>query len=87
LVLPAGPLGSSRDSIESVPSGAIQMVSEGTAQFGRFVAPISILEAPYIWRDVGHMRRGGCARIRRRPRFPVGRCSVVRTMGCGGLSR
>jgi tripartite ATP-independent transporter DctP family solute receptor len=56
-VFPAGQLGSSRDSVESCSSGAIQMVSEGAAQFGQFVAPLSILEAPYLWRDPAHMRR------------------------------
>lgn len=55
-VFPAGQLGSSRDSIESASSGAIQMVNEGAAQFGQFVPQLSILEAPYLWRDVAHMR-------------------------------
>lgn len=54
---PSGQLGSSRDVIEAASSGAIQMVDEGAAQFGQFVAPFSILEAPYIWRDPAHMRR------------------------------
>ena len=56
-VFPAGQLGSSRDTIESASSGAIQIVSEGAAQFGQFVPQFSILEAPYIWRDVAHLRR------------------------------
>jgi tripartite ATP-independent transporter DctP family solute receptor len=54
---PSGQLGSSRDVIEATSSGAIQMVDEGAAQFGQFVTPFSILEAPYIWRDPAHMRR------------------------------
>ncbi len=54
---PSGQLGSSRDVIEAASSGAIQMVDEGAAQFGQFVTPFSILEAPYIWRDPAHMRR------------------------------
>jgi tripartite ATP-independent transporter DctP family solute receptor len=56
-VFPGGQLGSSRDSIESASSGAIQMVIEGAAQFGQFVPQISILEGPYLWRDPAHMRR------------------------------
>jgi tripartite ATP-independent transporter DctP family solute receptor len=56
-VFPNGQLGSSRDIIESASSGATQMVVEGAAQFGQFVAPFSILEAPYIWRDPAHIRR------------------------------
>jgi tripartite ATP-independent transporter DctP family solute receptor len=53
----AGQLGSSRDTIESVSSGAIQLVDEGAAQFGQFVPQFSILEAPYLWRDAAHVRR------------------------------
>ncbi|MCQ4161562.1 sialic acid TRAP transporter substrate-binding protein SiaP [Roseomonas sp. GC11] len=56
-IFPAGQLGSSRDAIEAVSAGAIQIVDEGAAQFGQFVPPMSILEAPYIWRDAVHMRR------------------------------
>jgi tripartite ATP-independent transporter DctP family solute receptor len=54
---PSGQLGSSRDVIEAVSSGAIQIVDEGAAQFGQFVPAFSILEAPYIWKDPAHMRR------------------------------
>jgi TRAP-type transport system periplasmic protein len=54
---PAGQLGSSRDVIESTSSGAIQIVDDGAAQFGQFVAQFSILEAPYIWRDAAHLRK------------------------------
>ena len=56
-VFPAGQLGSSRDLIEATSNGAIQIVDEGAAQFGQFVPQFSILEAPYIWRDVPQMRR------------------------------
>jgi tripartite ATP-independent transporter DctP family solute receptor len=54
---PGGQLGSSRDVIESTSSGAIQIVDEGAAQFGQFVPQVSILEAPYIWRDAAQVRR------------------------------
>ncbi len=54
---PAGQLGSSRDLIEATSSGAIQIVDEGAAQFGQFVPQLSILEAPYIWKDAQHVRR------------------------------
>ena len=56
-IFPSGQLGSSRDIIESASSGAIQLVDEGAAQFGQFVPPFSILEAPYLWRDPAHIRR------------------------------
>lgn len=54
---PGGQLGSSRDVIEATSSGAIEIVDEGAAQFGQFVAQFSILEAPYLWRDPQHVRR------------------------------
>lgn len=54
---PNGQLGSSRDMVESVASGALTMVTEGAAQLGQFVPQLSIIEAPYIWRDAAHMTR------------------------------
>lgn len=54
---PNGQLGSSRDMVESVASGALTMVTEGAAQLGQFVPQLSIIEAPYIWRDPAHMAR------------------------------
>src|ERR1035437_4059551 len=56
-IFPSGQLGSSQDIIASTSSGATQMVIEGAAQFGQFVPPFSIIEAPYIWRDPAHIRR------------------------------
>ncbi len=55
-VYAGGALGSSHDIIAATWAGAVQMVVEGAAQFGRFVAPFSILESPYLWRDLAHMR-------------------------------
>jgi tripartite ATP-independent transporter DctP family solute receptor len=54
---PSGQLGGSRDLIEATSGGAIQIVDEGAAQFGQFVPAMSILEAPYIWRDAAHLRK------------------------------
>ncbi|MCU4178079.1 sialic acid TRAP transporter substrate-binding protein SiaP [Bosea sp. BH3] len=54
---PGGQLGSSRDMVEAVASGALTMVTEGAAQLGQFVPQLSIIEAPYIWRDPAHMTR------------------------------
>jgi tripartite ATP-independent transporter DctP family solute receptor len=54
---PNGQLGSSRDMVESVASGALTMVTEGAAQLGQFVPQLSIIEAPYIWKDAAHMTR------------------------------
>lgn len=57
-VFPDGQLGGSRDVVEATSTGAIQLVDEGAAQFGQFVPAFSILEAPYIWKDPAHIRRG-----------------------------
>lgn len=54
---PGGQLGSPRDTVEATSLGAIQLVSDGGAQFGQFVPPLSIIEAPYIWRDAAHMKK------------------------------
>lgn len=54
---PGGQLGSSRDMVESVASGALTMVTEGAAQLGQFVPQLSIIEAPYIWQNPAHMTR------------------------------
>ena len=53
---PAGQLGSSRDMIDAVANGAQQVVTEGAANFGAWVPSISVVEAPYIWRDAAHLQ-------------------------------
>src|SRR5512132_3169434 len=52
---PGGQLGGSRDMIDAVASGAQQIVTEGAANFGAWVPSISVVEAPYIWRDAAHL--------------------------------
>jgi TRAP-type transport system periplasmic protein len=52
-----GQLGGSRDVVEAVTSGAITMTTEGAALLGQFVPQLSIIEAPYIWKDAAHMAR------------------------------
>ncbi len=54
---PGGQLGGSRDMVEAVAGGALTMVTEGAALLGQFVPQLSIIEAPYIWRDAAHMSR------------------------------
>lgn len=56
-VYPASQLGSSKDQIESVALGTQQMVTEGAANFGQWVPSISIIEAPYVWRDAAHLTK------------------------------
>ena len=54
---PAGQLGGSRDMVEATSSGAQTIVTEGAALIGQFVPQLSIIEAPYIWKDAAHMAR------------------------------
>jgi tripartite ATP-independent transporter DctP family solute receptor len=60
-VFPGGQLGSTADTVAAVSLGATQMVSEGPGAFSQFVVPFSILEAPYLWRDVAHLHRAMAA--------------------------
>ena len=55
---PGGQLGGSRDMIDAVANGAQQVVTEGAANFGAWVPSISVVEAPYVWRDAAHLAEG-----------------------------
>ncbi len=52
---PAGQLGSGKDMMESVASGALTMTTDGAAALGAFLPQLSVIEAPYLWRDAAHM--------------------------------
>lgn len=52
---PGGQIGSSRDMIEAVANGSQQLVTEGAANFGAWIPSISVVEAPFIWRDPQHL--------------------------------
>ncbi|MEP7276158.1 MAG: sialic acid TRAP transporter substrate-binding protein SiaP [Betaproteobacteria bacterium] len=52
---PGGQLGGSRDMIDATANGVQQIVTEGAANFGAWLPTISIVEAPYIWRDAAHL--------------------------------
>jgi TRAP-type transport system periplasmic protein len=52
-----GQMGGSRDVVEAVSSGALDMTTEGAGLLGQFVPQLSIIEAPYIWKDADHMTR------------------------------
>jgi tripartite ATP-independent transporter DctP family solute receptor len=54
---PNGQLGGSRDMIDATANGVQQIVTEGAANFGAWVPAISIVEAPYIWRDAAHLEK------------------------------
>ncbi len=54
---PSGQLGGSRDMVEATSSGAMGLVTEGGALIGQFLPQMSIIEAPYIWKDAAQMAR------------------------------
>ena len=60
---PAGQLGSGKDMIEAVSAGNLTMTTDGAAALGQFLPQISLIEAPYLWRDAAHMAK--VARLRR----------------------
>ena len=53
---PNSALGGSRDLVEGVQAGMVEMITEGPAQFASWIPMASIAEAPYIYRDIAHMR-------------------------------
>jgi tripartite ATP-independent transporter DctP family solute receptor len=54
---PNSALGGSRDLVEGVQAGIMEMISEGPAQFASWIPMASIAEAPYIYRDIPHMNK------------------------------
>ena len=54
---PAGQLGSGKDMIESVSAGNLTMTTDGAAALGQFLPQLSVIEAPYLWRDAAHMAK------------------------------
>jgi len=54
-VFPSAQLGTGKDMIEAVVFGSQTIVTEGAAMFSQWAPRLSIMEAPYIFRDVSHM--------------------------------
>jgi tripartite ATP-independent transporter DctP family solute receptor len=54
-VFPSAQLGTGKDMIEAVVFGSQALVTEGAAMFSQWAPRLSIMEAPYIFRDVDHM--------------------------------
>lgn len=54
---PAGQLGSGKDMIEAVAAGTLHMTTDGGAAIGQFLPQITLIEAPYLWKDAAHMAR------------------------------
>ncbi len=56
-VFPNSQLGTGPDMIEATSSGAIQLTTDGAGAIGTFLPALSVIEAPYLWRDAAHMSR------------------------------
>ncbi len=56
-VFPNSQLGSGKDMIEGVSAGALQMTTDGAGALGAFLPQLSVIEAPYLWRDAAHMAK------------------------------
>ncbi len=50
-------LGPGKEMIESVSSGALQLTTDGAGALGAFLPQLSVIEAPYLWRDAAHMAK------------------------------
>lgn len=56
-VFPGGQLGSGRDMMESVSAGALQFTTDGAGALGAFLPALTLVEAPYLWRDAAHLAK------------------------------
>lgn len=56
-VFPNGQLGSGKDMMESVSAGALQFTTDGAGALGAFLPQLSLIEAPYLWRDAAHLAK------------------------------
>ena len=56
-IFPNSQLGTGKDMIEAVSAGALQMTTDGAGQLGAFLPQLSVIEAPYLWRDAAHLAK------------------------------
>lgn len=56
-VFPNSQLGSGKEMVEMVASGGLQMVTEGAGALAAFLPSMSLIEAPYLWRDAAHLAK------------------------------
>jgi TRAP-type transport system periplasmic protein len=54
---PNGQLGTGKDMIEAVSAGALQFTTDGAGALGAFLPQLSLIEAPYLWRDAAHLAK------------------------------
>jgi TRAP-type transport system periplasmic protein len=56
---PNGQLGTGKDMMEAVSAGALQFTTDGAGALGAFLPQLSLVEAPYLWRDAAHLAKVG----------------------------
>ncbi len=56
-VFPNSQLGSGKDMMEAVSSGALHFTTEGAGALGAFLPQLTLIEAPYLWRDAAHLAK------------------------------
>ena len=54
---PGGQLGDDRETIEGLKLGSIDMTATGCAFIGWYAPEYGLVEAPFLWRDYGHIDR------------------------------
>ncbi len=54
---PNGQLGSGKDMMDMVVSGALAMTTDGAAALGALLPALSVLEAPYLWTDPAQLAK------------------------------
>jgi TRAP-type transport system periplasmic protein len=54
---PNGQLGSGKDMLEAISAGALQLTTDGAGALGAFLPQLSLVEAPYLWRDAAHLSK------------------------------
>jgi tripartite ATP-independent transporter DctP family solute receptor len=56
-VFPNGQLGAGKDVLEAVSAGAVHLTLDGAGQLSSFLPQLSLIEAPYMWRDAAHLAK------------------------------
>lgn len=73
---PNGQLGSGKDMMESVSAGALHLTTDGAGALGAFLPQVSVVEAPYLWRDAAHL-----AKVATSPQFAKMNADLVAKRG------
>lgn len=62
-VFPNSQLGTGRDMVEALSVGALQLTTEGAGALGAFLPQLTLLEAPYLWRDAAHLAKAAATPV------------------------